>query len=178
MMDGRYVYREQPKMMQVEEGGTSRIAPSGETYFAWRGLDFRQSDQHGNFLPKTMFWNHEKELSRYPLAELGEQYDRMRLVASLEKGNRASVTVIRDGQQIKAMVAANPRTMRLDFYDTSGRPIAVSPALKQKINRAEKQEQGSNGQRQTSDKKQSVDTGLAASEKKNKAQQKRRGLHL
>jgi hypothetical protein len=176
MLDGRFVYREQPKMVKIEEGGSARMVPSGETYFAWRGLDFKQSDQHGNFLPKTMFWDHEKELSRYPVAELGEQYDHMRLLASLEKGNKASVTVIRDGQDIKATVAANPRTMRLDFYDVSGRAMIVSPAQKQKVGRSEKLDGGPREQSQANEKK--VSANLVADQKNNKAVQKRRGLHM
>lgn len=176
MMDGRYVYREQPKKMQVEEGGVSKIAPSGETYFAWRGLDFRQSDQHGNFLPKTMFWNHEKELTRFPVAELADEYDRMRLVTSLEKGNRANVTLVRDGQEIKASVAANPRMMRLDFYDSNGRAMTVRPAEKQKVGRSEKLNQGT--QQKQALKNESAKTGLTEGAENKKAQQKRRGLHM
>jgi len=177
MLNGRYVYREQPKMMQVEEGGASKIAPSGETYFAWRGLDFRQSDQHGNFIPKTMFWNHEKELARFPVAELANEYDRVRLVASLEKGNRANITVLHDGQEIKATVAANPKMMRLDFYDSNGRALAVRPAEKQDLSRAAKLDPGAHQQKRAT-KKARTKTELTAEGKNAKAQQKKRGLHL
>ena len=178
MLDGRFVYREQPKMTKLEEGGNARMVPSGETYFSWKGLDFKQSDQHGNFLPKTMFWNHEKELARYPIGELAEQYDHMRLLASLEKGNKASVTVIRDGQEIKAMVAANPRMMRFDFYDADGRAMSVKPVERQQVARAEKLNQGQQ-QSQTTGKKESArPEELAAGEKNNKAEQKKRGMKI
>ncbi len=165
-------------MARLEEGGNSKMTPTGETYFSWRGLDFKQSDGHGNFMPKTMFWNHEKELVRYPIAELAEQYDHQRLLASLEKGNKANVTIIRDDKEIKATVAANPRTMSFDFYDASGRAMSVKPVEKQKVGRSEKLEQGSQGHSQATDKKESTKTDLAAGEKSNKAERKRRGLHI
>lgn len=178
MLDGRFVYREQPKLVKLEEGGSSKMVPSGETYFSWKGIDFKQSDQHGNFLPKTMFWDHEKELARYPIGELAEQYDYLRLLASLEKGNKASVTVVRDGQEIKATVAANPRMMRFDFYDADGRAMTVRPAEKQKVTRTEKLDQGSQRQGKATSKKESAKVELAPGEKSNKAERKRRGLQI
>lgn len=101
----------------------------------------------------------------------------MRLLASLEKGNKASVTVIRDGQEIKAMVAANPRMMRFDFYDAGGRAMSVKPVEKQQVARAEKLP-GSQQQSQAAGKKESAKTELAASEKNNKTEQKKRGLKI
>ena len=178
MLDGRFVYREQPKMVKLDEGGSSKMVPSGETYFSWKGIDFKQSDQHGNFLPKTMFWNHEKELARYPIGELAEQYDYLRLLASLEKGNRTSVTVVRDGQEIKATLAANPRMMRFDFYDADGRAMTIRPVEKQKVARTEKLDQGSPRQSQATSKKESSKSELAVGEKNNKAEQKKRGLKI
>lgn len=178
MMDGRYVYREQPKMVKIEEGGTSKMVPSSETYFSWRGLDFKQSDQHGNFMPKTMFWNHEKELVKYPISELAEQYDYMRLITSLEKGNKATVTVIKDGREIKAAVSANPRMMRFDFYDANGRAMTVRPVQKQTLSQAEKPDQAPGQQSQVQDKKQKAKTELTAGEKNDKAEQKKRGMRI
>jgi hypothetical protein len=174
MLDGRFVYREQPKMIRVEENGSSKMAPSGETYFSWKGLDFKQSDNLGNFLPKTMFWNHEKELLRYPIAELTDQYDFRRLLASLEKGNKANVTIIKDGGQIKGGIAANPKMLRFDFYDANGREMTVRPAEKQQVSRSKKLDPPS----QVADKKESLKSDLSASQKSDKAKQKRRGLQI
>ena len=178
MMDGRYVYREQPKMIKIEEGSTAKMVPSGETYFSWKGLDFKQSDQHGNFMPKTMFWNHEKELVKYPIGELAEQYDYMRLVTSLEKGNKATVTLIKDGKEIKAAVSANPRMMRFDFYDANGRAMTVKTAQKQTLSQAEKPDQTPGQQSQAQDKKPKAKTELTAGEKNNQAEQKKRGMRI
>jgi hypothetical protein len=142
MMDGRFVYREQPKVAPAEESGETKMMPTGETYFGWKGLNFKESDKYGNFLSKTMFWNHEKELIKYPIKELAEPYDHKRLLASLEKGNRANVTITRNGQEIKGTVMANPRMQRFDFYDSNGQSLIVKQVSKQKLAETEDLKQG------------------------------------
>jgi len=131
MMDGRYVNREQPKMEPKEENGQVRMTPTGETYFAWRGLDFKEADKYGNFNPKIVFWDHEKELQQYPIKNIQEKYDRSRMMRPLEKGNRVDIVLVRDGQETPAKVVANPRMMRLDFYDGKGQAMAVRKVEKQ-----------------------------------------------
>ena len=85
MMDGRFAYREQPKMEKVEDNGEAKMKPTGETYFGWKGLNFKETDKYGNFMPKTMFWEHERELYKYPIKELAEPYDAKRMIASMQK---------------------------------------------------------------------------------------------
>jgi|GEM_PF-3535095 len=75
MMNGRAAYREQPKVAPKEENGETKMKPTGETYFGWRALDFKNADKYGNFLPKTMFWNHQKEIGKYPIKGIEENYD-------------------------------------------------------------------------------------------------------
>lgn len=173
MMDGRFAYREQPKMIKGEENGETRMIPTGETYWGWKGLDFKQSDKWGNFMPKTMFWNHEKELAKYPVKELAEPYDYKRLLASIEKGNKANVTVMKDGQEIKGTVAANPRMQRFDFYDGNGQSLIVRPVEKQKLSQAENLEQG-----QQQNNKVAQKTEVAGEQKNSKAQNKKQGVHI
>lgn len=141
MMDGRFAYREQPKVEPKAVNGEIKMVPTGETYLGWKGLNFKESDEYGNFLPKTMFWNHEKELSRYPIKELAEPYDKSRLLASLQKGNKANVTIIKDDKEIKGTVAANPRMQRFDFEDFLGLSLIVKPVDKQKLAKTENQDQ-------------------------------------
>jgi len=85
--------------------------------------------------------------------------------------------VLHDGQEIKATVAANPKMMRLDFYDSNGRALAVRPAEKQNLSRAAKLNQGVHQQKQAT-KNERAKTELTAEGKNAKAQQKKRGLHL
>jgi hypothetical protein len=138
MMDGRAAYREQPKMAPVEENGEVKMKPTGETYYAWRGLDFKNADQYGNFNPKVMFWNHQKEVGKYPIKGIEENYDKQRLIAKLEKGNKVDVTLIRDGHETQAKLVANPRMARLDFYDSNGQSLIVRKVEKQAVDQTQK----------------------------------------
>jgi len=138
MMDGRAAYREQPKMAPVEEKGEVRMKPTGETYYAWRGLDFKNADQYGNFNPKVMFWNHQKEVSKYPIKGIEENYDKQRLIAKLEKGNKVDVILVRDGHETQAKMVANPRMARLDFYDGNGQSLIVRKVEKQAVDQTQK----------------------------------------
>jgi hypothetical protein len=140
MMDGRAAYREQPKMAPVEENGEVKMKPTGETYFAWRGLDFKKADQYGNFNPKVMFWNHQKEVGKYPIKGIEENYDKQRLIAKLEKGNKVDVVLLRDGHETQAKLVANPRMARLDFYDSNGQSLIVRKMEKQAVDQTQKVE--------------------------------------
>ena len=140
MMDGRAAYREQPKVAPVEENGEVRMKPTGETYFAWRGLDFKNADQYGNFNPKVTFWDHEKELQKYPIKGIAEKYDRSRIMRPLERGNKVDVILLRDGQETPAKMVANPRMMRLDFYDSNGQSLIVRRVEKQAVDQTQKVE--------------------------------------
>jgi hypothetical protein len=140
MMDGRAAYREQPKVAPVEENGEMRMKPTGETYFGWRGLDFKNADQYGNFNPKVMFWNHQKEVGKYPIKGIEENYDKQRLIAKLEKGNKVDVTLVRDGHEMPAKMVANPKMARLDFYDNNGQILIVRKVEKQAIDQTQKVE--------------------------------------
>lgn len=137
MLDGRAVYREQPKMEPVEENGQIRMKPTGETYLGWKRLDFKEADSYGNFVPKTMFWNHEKELLKYPIKNIQEKYDRSRLLPALQRGDRVSVTLVRDGVETPAMLVANPRMTRLDFYDANGQSLIVRQVEKRAVSQTQ-----------------------------------------
>jgi hypothetical protein len=140
LLEGRAVYKEQPKMEKVIVEGKERMRPNGETYTGWKDLNFKETDTHGNFLPKTMFWDHQKELTTYPIKEMAEPYDRNRLLASLEKGNLVKVTIQKDGEEIKGLVAANPRQQRIDFYDANGQKLEVAKV--EKVAQTQEQKQG------------------------------------
>lgn len=140
MMDGRAVYREQPVMRPVEENGEAKMKPTGETYTAWKALNFKESDGYGNFLPKTMFWNHEKEVGKYPIKGIEDNYNKQRIISHLEKGNKADVTLLREGVETPAKMVANPRMARLDFYDSNGQNLIVRKVQKQAVEETQKTE--------------------------------------
>ncbi|MDP9077739.1 MAG: hypothetical protein M3O71_09980 [Bacteroidota bacterium] len=140
MLDSRAVFKELNKLEEVGEGDKKKLVASEQTYKSWKDLDFKQTDKYGNFLPKTMFWDHVKVLEKYPIKELETPYDKSRLIASLEKGNLSKVTLIKDGQDVQGFIAANPRQDRFDFYDSNKQRLEVKQIAKQ----TQKQEQGNN----------------------------------
>jgi hypothetical protein len=177
MMDGRFAYREQPKVAPVEENGEVKMKPTGETYLGWKGLNFKESDQYGNFLPKTMFWNHEKELVKYPIKELAEPYDHKRLMNKLQRGDKVTITIIKDGQEIKGAIAANPRMQRFDFYDASGQSLIVKQIEKQKLAETKTLAEGQQ-QNVSPEKKESQKVEAAAERKNDTTQRKKQGVHI
>ncbi|MES2107923.1 MAG: hypothetical protein V4577_04215 [Bacteroidota bacterium] len=177
MMDGRFAYREQPKVAPKEVNGEVKMVPTGETYLGWKGLNFKESDRYGNFVPKTMFWNHEKELVKYPIKELNEHYDHQRLLNKLHKGDKAQVTILKDGQEIKGAIAANPRMQRFDFYDSNGQSLIVKQVEKQKLNAAEDVKQAEHKDLKQ-DKKETEQQNAAAEQNNEVKQGKKRGLKV
>jgi hypothetical protein len=131
MLDSRAVFKELNKLEVVGEGDDKRLKATDQTYKAWKALDFKETDDRGNFKIKNMFWDHEKAIEKYPIKELEVPYDKSRLLASLEKGNVTRMTVIRDGEEIKGTMAANPRQDRFDFYDSNNQRLELKPIKKQ-----------------------------------------------
>ncbi|MEO3404995.1 hypothetical protein AAFN85_13900 [Mucilaginibacter sp. CAU 1740] len=197
MMDGRAVYREQPKMEPQEENGMTRMRPTGETYFAWRSLNFKEADKYGNFHPKVIFWDHEKELQKYPIKNVQEKYDRNIIMRPLQKGNRVEITLVRNGNETQAYVVANPRMMRLDFYDANGQNLNVRKVEKQKVSQtqavemtpqevqkaavaraAEQAQTNTPSQNQTPTAKDVVKSQSNEEQKRNQGQRRRQGVHI
>ena len=131
MLDSRAVFKELNKLEETGEGEGKKLVASDQTYSSWKDLDFKQTDKYGNFIPKTMFWDHIKVLEKYPIRELETPYDKSRLIASLEKGNLTRMTLVKDGQEIKGTMAANPRQDRFDFYDGNNQRLEVKQTVKQ-----------------------------------------------
>ncbi|MEN0057150.1 MAG: hypothetical protein AAGC65_25960 [Mucilaginibacter sp.] len=141
MMDGRAVYREQPVMEKAEVEGKQKMVPTGETYTAWRALNFKEADPHGNFLPKMIRWHDQaKELEKYPIVGAEENYMKARLVAQLEKGNRVDVTVLKDGEEVKAKMVANAAMLRIDFHDENGQKLDIKKVNRQSFEQSQKSE--------------------------------------
>lgn len=133
MMDGRFAYREQPKMKEEMVDGKAKMVPTGETYLAWRGLDFKNADGYGNFLPKVLFCNLEKELKQYPVKGIEDKYDLSKILRPLNKGNKVDVILLRDGVETPAKIVANPKMQRVDFFDENGQNLLVRKVQKQAV---------------------------------------------
>jgi hypothetical protein len=95
----------------------------GQTYNAWIQMDFKETDTSGNYKMKQFHQNYgfdlEKVLGNHPIKELMVEQDKSRLIESLNKGNRQSVTFIENGNEHKRFVEANPQFKSISIYDAN-----------------------------------------------------------
>ncbi|MES2329994.1 MAG: hypothetical protein V4539_10350 [Bacteroidota bacterium] len=121
LLNGRAVFKE--------------LAPKeGEKYKAWVKLDTSERDPNGNAKMKHFHENFgydvKEALGRVPLKELSDPDKMQSLVASLEKGNLATVTLLKDGAEKSVQITADPQFKTLKMYDMEGKKLYV-PAEKQ-----------------------------------------------
>jgi hypothetical protein len=111
LMHGRAVYKE----MTPKEG---------EKYNAWVQLDFKNSDAGGNFKMRQFNDNYgfrlEEVLNKHPLKELGDPAIKDRLMESLQRGNRQSATMEKEGVSLKVFIEAAPQFKSLNFFTEKG----------------------------------------------------------
>lgn len=114
LMSGRAVFKE-------------RTNKEGEKYNAWLQLDFKQPDSNGGFKLRPYNDNYgydlKATLEKHPIKELANEGDRQRLMESLQRGNRQSVTLEVNGKEQKVYIEAVPHFKSLNFYDTSGQRL-------------------------------------------------------
>lgn len=112
----------------------------GQLYNAWVQMDFKQTENNGNYKMKQFHQNYgfdlEKELSKHPIKELNNDQDKSRLMDSLHKGNRQSVTFIQNGNEQKHFIEANPQFKTINVYESNMR------RLDSKHSKEEKQSEG------------------------------------
>lgn len=140
MLNNRFAYRTQPRLVKVEENGQTKYKPSEtETYQAWRTVNFKETDTYGNFLTKAMDWDHKRELAKHDIKEMRDEYDQRRFLSKLHRGDITEATILRGDKELKVGIAANPRLGKLDFYDEAGQKIEVANKFQQKASQAEDQ---------------------------------------
>lgn len=110
LMSGRAVHKE--------------LTPKeGEKYKAWMQLDFKEMDKNGNYKMKQFHQNYGYDLAatlaKHPIKELTDGQEKSRLLESLQRGNRQSVTININGQEKKVFIEAAPQFKSLNFYDSN-----------------------------------------------------------
>jgi hypothetical protein len=102
----------------------------GQIYNAWMQMDFKDTDASGNYKMKHYHQNYgyelEKVLAKHPIKELSNEQDKSRLIDSLNKGNRQSVTFIENGIEQKHFIEANPKFKSINVYDGNMQRIVTS----------------------------------------------------
>lgn len=114
LLSGRAVYKEVSNR-------------EGEKYNAWLQLNFKEPDANGGFKLKSYNDNYgydlKATLEKHPIKELLDETGRQRLIESLERGNRQSVTLSVSGKDQKVFIEAVPQFKSLNFYEVSGQRL-------------------------------------------------------
>lgn len=108
----------------------------------WMQLDMNDKDRNGNFRIKEFHsgygYDLEKTLQQLPLKELLDKNDADNLRDVLRQGNRQSVSFIKDGNEQRYYIEANPQFKSLNIYDEHSRKITLNIALGNKTMEAVK----------------------------------------
>jgi hypothetical protein len=113
----------------------------GEVYNSWVQMDFKQADTNGNFKLNQYHQNYgydfEAVLSKHPIKELENAKFKEDLMDSMKKGNLQSATFLKEGNEVKHFIEANPQFKTINVYDG---------AMKRIDNRQSKEEKQSEGE--------------------------------
>ncbi len=82
----------------------------------------------------------EDALAKHPIRELTSEHEKSRLMQSLQKGNRQSVTFMQNGNEQKHFIEANPQFKTITIYDNN---------MQRLINRQSKEEKQAQGESKT-----------------------------
>ncbi|MBB2147357.1 hypothetical protein [Pedobacter gandavensis] len=100
---------------------------SGESYKAWVKLDLEKGkDDRGNFQMQQFMdpqygYDLKHVLNEYRIKELDDPSQRQKLEAELKNGNRALISTVKDGKEVKLQLEAVPRYGNLNFFTMDGK---------------------------------------------------------
>lgn len=141
----------------------------GNVYNAWIQMDFKNSDDKGNFKLNQYHQNYgydlEGVLSKYPIKELANAEFKENLLSSLKKGNVQSATFKMDGAERKHFIEAAPHYKTIKVYDENMQRISNRESKDQKQSETE-------GKSTSKEVKQSQDTDPGPSQNQKKAKKK------
>ncbi len=136
--DNTFTFKEAYNLMDGRAVNKDLVNKQEDKYNSWVQLDRNDADEKGNFKVKHFHENYgydlEAVLSKHKIKELGDDTDKGRLIDSLKKGNKQSVTFIKEGEEQKGFVQANPQYKSLKIFDGKGKEI------RQNETRSEKQD--------------------------------------
>jgi len=114
---------------------------------SWIQLDLNDKDTSGHHRIKefnsSYGYDLEKAVQQLPLKELSK-IEADKLKDALQQGNRQSITLIKNGNEHRLYIEANPQFKSLNIYDEHSRKITLSNALGNKKVEAVKQQQKTN----------------------------------
>ena len=150
----------------------------GQVYNAWMQMDFKQTDNNGNYKIKHYHQNYGYDLvsalEKHPLKELTNESHKIRLVESLQKGNRQAVIFMQNGKEQKHFIEANPQFKTINVYDSNMQRLHSKQGQNEKQGRGENNtaKQVSKNENQKQSAADDTDEMPKASNKKRKKQNK------
>ncbi len=113
--------KEAYNLMEGRAVNKDLTSKEGQVYNSWVQMDFKEADSNGNFKLNQYHQNYgydlEAALSKHPIKELDTAKFKEDLMDSLKKGNVQSVTFMKDGQEVKHYIEANPQFKTINAYD-------------------------------------------------------------
>lgn len=98
------------------------INREGQGYNTWIQMDFKKTDDYGNFKLQQYHQNYgydlPETLDKYPIVELENETSKEVIIRSLKKGNLQTVTFLSAGKEVKHFIAADPHFKTLEIYDS------------------------------------------------------------
>ncbi|MCC9073489.1 hypothetical protein LNQ49_18085 [Flavobacterium sp. F-65] len=123
-----------------------------QTERSWIQLDLNDKDAVGNHRIKEFYsgygYDLEKAVQQLPLKELTNKTEADKLKDALKKGNRQPITLIKNGNEYRFYIEANPQFKSVNIYDEHSRKITLSTALGNKTMKTVKQIQKTNESQQ------------------------------
>ena len=114
-----------------------------QMYNAWIQMNFKESDNKGNFKLKHYHENYgydlEAVLSKHPIKELLNPDFKESLLESLKKGNLQSVTFQTNGAEQKRYIEANPQFKTVNVYDSAMQKLDSRQSKKEQQSESETQ---------------------------------------
>ncbi|MGF7230904.1 hypothetical protein, partial [Arachidicoccus sp.] len=148
------------------------ISKEGASYNAWMQLNFKQTNESGNYQMEKFYRQYGYDLkialAKYPIKELAHAEDAAPLIASLKKGNRQSVTFMQEGKEIRHFIEANPKFFNIAVYDSSMQRIFLQPKNKEQNNVATSESETEKNDEKKAMKKEAEQTEETAGEKTKK----------
>ncbi|RKR08144.1 hypothetical protein C8C83_5379 [Flavobacterium sp. 90] len=163
---GNITLKEAYNLMEGRSVNKDLKNKDGELYNSWIKIDFKQTDEAGNFKLNHYHQNYgydlEASLAKHSIKELENPKFKDDLLNSLKKGNLQSVTFVVGGVESKMYIEANPQFKTVKVYDENMERINHRESKEEKKSILENQS-ASKEQRKSTD----LDADSSGTEKKN-----------
>ena len=111
-------------------------------------LDLNDKDANGNYRIKEFHsgygYDLEKALQQLPLKELSSKTESDKLQDALKHGNRQPIMLMKNGNEHRFYIEANPQFKSINIYDEHSRKTTLPTALGNKTMEMAKQMQKNN----------------------------------